>query len=79
MVFVPSKHTLDVNITVANTTKLTMCGELLSGNIATVVCSGSVGLKFNFTSMVDFEIDYPAFTSCSRQSITQPTLALNVV
>ena len=77
MVFVPSNHTLDVNIIAANTTKLTMCGELLSGNIATVVCSGSVGL--NFTCMVDFEIDYPAFTSCSRQSITQSTLALNVV
>ena len=77
MVFVPGNHTLDVNITVANITKLTMRGEFLSGNIATVVRNGSVGLSF--TSMVDLKIDSLAFTACSRKSITQPTLPLNVV
>ena len=77
MVFLPGDHVLDTNITVANVTRLTMCGESSSGNIATVVCSVSVG--FRFTSMVDFKIDSLAFTSCSRQSVTTSTLALNVV
>ena len=52
-----------------------MRGQSSSSNRATVVCSGSVG--FSFTSMVDFKIDSLAFTSCSRKSITKPTLALN--
>ena len=46
MVFLPGDHTLDTNITVANVTRLTMRGESSSGKIATVVCSGSVGLSF---------------------------------
>ena len=65
MVFLLGDHTLDRNITVANVTRLTMRGESSSGNRATVVCSGSVGLSF--TSMVDLKIDYLAFTSCSRK------------
>ena len=51
MVFLPGDHALDKNITVANITRLTMRGESSSGNRATVVCSGSVGLCF--TSMVE--------------------------
>ena len=64
MVFLPGDHTLDMNITVANVDRLTLCGESSSGNRATVVCSGSVGLSF--TGMVEFKIDSLAFTSCSR-------------
>ena len=41
-----------------------MHGESSSGNIATVVCNGSVG--FSFTNMVDFNIDSLAFTSYNR-------------
>ena len=67
MVFLPGDHTLDTNITVGNVTGLTMCGESSSGNIATVVCSGSVGLSF--TSMVEFKIDSLAFTSCNRKYV----------
>ena len=65
MVFLPGDHVLDTNITVANAARLTMHGEPSSGNRATVVCSGSVGLSF--TSMVDFKIDSLAFTSCNRK------------
>ena len=46
MVFLPGDHTLDTNITVANVAGLTLHGESSSGNGATVVCSGSVGLSF---------------------------------
>ena len=67
MVFLPDDHVLDTNITVANVTSLTMHGESSSSIIATVVCSGTVGLSF--TSMVDFKIDYLSFTSCSRNGI----------
>ena len=65
MVFLPGDHTLDTNITVANAARLTMRGESFSGNRATVVCSGSVGLSF--TSMVNFKIDSLAFRSCGRK------------
>ena len=67
MVFLPGDHTLDKNITVVNVSRLTMRGESSSGNIATVVCSGSVGLSF--TSMVDFKIYSLTFTSCSRKYV----------
>ena len=67
MVFLPGDHVLDTNITVANVSRLTMYGESSSGNRATVVCSGSVGLSF--TSMVDFKIDSLAFTSCNRKYV----------
>ena len=67
MVFFPDDHVLDTNITVANVTRLTMHGESSSGNTATVVCSGTVGLSF--TGMVDFKIDSLSFTSCSRNGI----------
>ena len=67
MVFLPGNHTLDTNITVANVTNLTMCGESSSGNMATVVCNGSVGLSFK--SMVDFKTHSLAFTSCSRRYV----------
>ena len=62
MVFLPGDHTLDMSITVANISSLTMCGESSSGYVATVVCNGSVGLSF--TSMVDFKIHSLTFTSC---------------
>ena len=64
MVFLPGDHTLDTNITVANVDRLTMHGESSSGKIATVVCSGPVGLSF--TRMVEFKMCSLAFTSCSR-------------
>ena len=80
MVFLPGDHVLDTNITVANISRLTMHGESSSGNRATVVCSGSVGLSF--TSMVDFKIDSLGFTSCSRllkYAITVPGFSLGHV
>ena len=64
MVFLPGDHALNRNITVSNVTRLTMHGESSSGNRATVVCSGSVGLRF--TSMVEFKMYSLDFTSCSR-------------
>jgi len=64
MVFLPGDHTLDMNITVANISRLTMCGESSSDYVATVVCNGSVGLSF--MSMVDFKIHSLAFISCGR-------------
>ena len=64
MVFLPGDHVLNMSITVANVTRLTMCGESSSGNRATVVCSGSVGLLF--TSMVDFKMYFLDFISCRR-------------
>ena len=64
MVFLPGDHALNMSITVASETRLTMRGESSSGNRATVVCSGSVGLRF--TSMVEFKIYSLDFTSCSR-------------
>ena len=64
MVFLPGDHPLNTSITVSNVSRLTMCGESSSGNRATVVCSGSVGLCF--TSMMEFKIYSLDFTSCSR-------------
>ena len=64
MVFLPGDHTLDTNITVANVDRLTMREESSSGKIATVVCSGPVGLSF--TRMVEFKMCSLAFTSCRR-------------
>ena len=64
MVFLPGDHVLDVNITVANVTRLTMRGESSSDNIATVVRNGPVG--FSFTNMVDFNTYSLAFTSYNR-------------
>ena len=66
MVFLPGHHALHTNITVTNTTRLTMQGQSLSGNIATVVCHGSVSLSF--TNMVEFKIYSLHFTACSRSS-----------
>ena len=63
MVFLPGDHVLDRNITVANVTRLTVCGDS-SGNMATVVRNGSVG--FSFTNMVDFNIYSLDFTSCNK-------------
>ena len=64
MVFLPGDHVLDVNITVANVSSLTMRGVSFSDIIATVVRNGSVG--FSFTNMVDFTIHSLAFTSYNR-------------
>ena len=64
MVFLPGEHTLDRTISVSNVTRLTMCGESSSDNIATVVRNGSVG--FSFTNMVDFTIYCLVFTSYNR-------------
>ena len=78
MVFLPGDHALDTNITVASVARLTMHGESSSGNVATVVCSGSVGLSF--TSMVEFKVGSLAFTSCSRKhAITIPDISLNIL
>ena len=46
--------------------RLTMRGES-SGKIASVVCSGAVGLSF--TRMVEFKMCFLAFTSCGRRII----------
>ena len=64
IVFLPGEHALDVNITVANITRLTMLGESFSGYVATVVHKGPVG--FNFTNMMYFNIYSLAFTSFNR-------------
>ena len=61
MVFLPGDHVLDRNMTVANVSSLTMRGESSSGNIPTVVCTGSFHLIF--INMVDLKIDSLAFTS----------------
>jgi len=74
MMFLPGDHVLNMSITVANVTRLTMHGESSSGNRATVVCSGSVGLRF--TSMVEFKMYSLDFTSCRRllrYTITVPS------
>jgi len=65
MVFLPGDHTLDMNITVAKVTGLTMHAESSSANRTTIVCSESVGLSF--IMMVDFKMHSLAFTSCSRE------------
>ena len=78
MVFLPGDHVLDINITVANVTRLTMHGEFSSHNTATFVCSGSVGLSF--TSMVDLKTDHLSFTLCSRRYATiLPGTSLGIV
>ena len=64
MVFLPGDHVLNMSITVSNVTRLMMCGEFSSGNRATVVCSGPVGLSF--TNMMELKMYSLAFTSCSR-------------
>ena len=66
MVFLPGDHVLNTSISVANVASLTMCGESSSGNRATVVCNGPVGLSF--MNMVNFKMYSLAFTSCNRSS-----------
>ena len=61
IVFLPGDHTLDVRITVANVTRLTMHGESSSGSKPTVVRNGSVG--FSFMNVADFSVYSLAFTS----------------
>ena len=56
IVFLPGDHTLNVNITVANISRLTLCGEFSSGYEARVVCNGSVG--FSFISVVDLKTHF---------------------
>ena len=75
MVFLPGDHVLDRNIAVANVTRLTMRGESSSDNIATVVHNGSVG--FSFTNMVNFNIDFLAFTSYTGSWSYDSLLASN--
>ena len=70
MVFLPGYHDLHTNITVTNIARLTMQGESSSGNIATIVCHGSVGLSF--TNMVEFKIYSLQFTACSRSFGSRP-------
>ena len=53
--FLPGGHALDKNITLTNIYKLTMHGKSSSGDVATIVCHGEVGLSF--TNMVKFKID----------------------
>ena len=61
MVFLPGDHILDRNITVTNVAGLTMCRDLPSNNIVTIVRNQSVG--FNFTNIVDLNIYSLSFTS----------------
>ena len=78
IVFLSGDHVLNVSITIANVTRLTMCGESSSGNRATVVCNGSVGLSFS--NMVDFKIHLLAFTSHKRKhTITSLSISQAVV
>ena len=65
MVFLPGDHTLDMNITVANVTRLTVHGESSSGKIATIVCKERVGLSF--TNMMELKIHSLTFTYCRRK------------
>ena len=51
MVFVPGDHVLDISITVANVTRLTMHGESSSDNMATIVRNGSVDFSFRYTEI----------------------------
>ena len=64
MVFLRGDHLLDMDITVANITRLTMSGESSSGSVPTVICNGSVG--FLFVSLEYLKVSCLAFTSCSR-------------
>ena len=66
MRFLPGDHTLNINITVSNLTRLAMHGESSPRKRATVICNVSVGLSF--TSIVEFEMYSLAFTSCSRKN-----------
>ena len=63
--FLPGDHVLDKSITLTNIYKLTMHGKSSSGNVATIVCHGEVGLSF--TNMVKFKVDSLDFTSCNRK------------
>ena len=67
-------HTLDMNITVANISRLSMCGESSSGYVATVVCIGSVVLSF--TNVVYFTIHSLTFTSRGRRLASYPGVVL---
>ena len=73
MVFLAGEHSLSTSITVANAVGLTMVGELSLNNVATIVCSESVGLSF--TSMVDFKIFSLVFTACSREIYDTPPVS----
>jgi len=64
MMFLPGNHTLDVNFTVANISRFTLCGQSSLSLVTTVVCSGEVG--FNIMSIFDFQIHSVSFTSCGR-------------
>ena len=64
MLFLSGDHVLDINVRVANISRLTMQGGFSSESIATVVCTGSVG--FGFTNMVDFNTYSLAFNSDNK-------------
>lgn len=66
MVFIPGDHNLDVNITVAGISRLTMHGKSSSGYIPRIVCNGLVG--FSFRSMVNLQIHFLTFITCGRNS-----------
>ena len=70
MVFLPGQHTLDLNITVTNVTRLTMRRNLSADNVAMIVFNGSVGLSFS--SMVEFKMYFLHFRSCSRENSNPP-------
>ena len=75
MVFLPGDHILDTNITVNNVDRLTLHGESSSGNRATVVRSGSIGLSF--TNMVEFKINSLVFTSYTKNYAIIPNKHLS--
>ena len=64
IVFLPGNHVLDRNITVENVTKLSMCGDSSSSNVATIVRIWSVG--FSFTNVTGFNIHSLTFTLHKR-------------
>ena len=61
MMFLPGDHVLDTNITIANITWLTMCGDSSSETLTRIVRNGSVSLSF--TNMIGLKIYSLAFTS----------------
>ena len=65
MVFLTGDHALNIDITVANASNLTMIGVSSLSIIAKIICDGSVGISF--TDMVDFKIYSLTFMSCCRK------------
>ena len=62
--FLPGTHTLDINLTITNTSQLKIHGALLPTR---VVCTSRVG--FTFSNISKLSIDGLAFVACARSSV----------